>query len=219
MNAHTDRTRAEIVGAPAPRNMKWKDFEHLWREIADEVKDESGDRLSVSMNGHREVFRRPHNGVVGIEDIERARHLLADTPEDQGQGALYAVAIDERSARLIAFDLDSVKVDADTERVRDHDARSRHLRTVEKQTGNDDVRDLDHFFRTVAGHIKTDFGHRGFVILGHGAGKSNAAEDFDKWVVKHDPVVREQIRGIGRVDLSAANDRDLEQAAQKAVGQ
>ncbi|GAA1481385.1 hypothetical protein GCM10009624_18250 [Gordonia sinesedis] len=217
MNAHTDRVRAELVGSPAPRNLKWRDFDQFWREVADDVTDESGDRLSVSMNGHREVFRRPHNGVVSIEDVERARHLLADTPKTQGVGALYVVAMDERNARLIVFDLDSVTVDAATERVRDSDSRARHLRTVERQTGNDDVRDLDGFFKELVGHVKQEFGSHDFVLLGHGAGKSNAAEDFDKWVTKHDPVAREHIAGIGRVDLSAANNRDLEQAAQKVV--
>ena len=77
MNAHNRKTRDAILGHPAPRDIEWTQFINMWEDVADEVEQEHGDRLSVSLNGHREVFHRPHDGRVSIEDIELARHLLA----------------------------------------------------------------------------------------------------------------------------------------------
>ncbi|MFP5020823.1 hypothetical protein [Pseudonocardia phyllosphaerae] len=221
MNAHTRKTYEALVGTPAPRDLEWDKFEHLWSDIADEVKNESGDRLSVTMNGHREVFRRPHDGRVSIEDVERARHLLKAKPETQGEGQslghVIAVAIDEKNARVLDFDLDAVKV-TDTEHdVRDHTAQGHHLRTVERHTGHDDEQDLVTYFDDLAKALQNDLQGRKFVVLGHGRGKSDAAAGFvERLDTKHHELYQ-QLAGTADVDLSAANDAELEHAALKAA--
>lgn len=83
MNAHVRKTIAEILGSPAPRQLKWEPFAHVWDDVADSVEDEHGDRFVVHINGEREVFHRPNDGIVPIEDIERARHLLKDVAPDE----------------------------------------------------------------------------------------------------------------------------------------
>ena len=215
MNANTRRTHDAIVGHPAPRDIIWNDFIHMWNDLADEVENESGDRLSVTMNGHREVFRRGHDGRVGIEDIERARHLLKATPVDQGHGSLYVLTVDDEHAHLYEFDLDSVKVDADEQQVTDGDRRARRLRTTERKRGRDDVADLDHYYREIADAVKKDFGEHRYVVLGHGHGKSDAAANFEKWLEKHENQVFGRIIATGDADLSAVNERDIEKKAQE----
>jgi hypothetical protein len=86
MTAHARKTYEAILGSPAPRDLEWTQFEAMWRHMAQEVERESGDRLAVRMHGHREVFRRPHDGRVSIEDVECGRHLLRSTPDVKGSG-------------------------------------------------------------------------------------------------------------------------------------
>ncbi|GAB36106.1 hypothetical protein [Gordonia otitidis] len=213
MNAHNRKTRDAILGHPAPRDIEWTQFINMWEDVADDVEQEHGDRLSVSLNGHREVFHRPHNGRVSIEDIERARHLLAATPKDQGDGSLAVVTVDAKGGRILTFDLDEAKVTDSSEKVRDKRPVARHLRSVERATGKDDEKELDTFFKELSGSIKLDLGDRSFVLLGHGKGKADVAEQFTKWLAEHDESVYSHILGVAAIDLSAATDSDIEQRA------
>jgi len=213
VNSHNRKTRDAILGHPAPRDIEWTQFINMWEDVADDVEQEHGDRLSVSLNGHREVFHRSHNGRVPIEDIERARHLLASTPQDQGEGSLAVVTVDAKGARILTFDLDEVKVTDSAEKVRDKQSVARHLRTVERQTGRDDENELDAFFTELAGAIKLDLGDRSFVLLGHGKGKADVAEQFTKWLAEHDKSVYDRVLGVAAIDLPAATDSDIEQRA------
>lgn len=215
---HADKTRARVESAPAPRDIEWTDFISMWEHIADDVKNESGDRLSVTMNGHRVVFHRPHDGRVGIEDVERARHLLKATPDLKGSGSLLAVTIDERSSEIFAFDLDAVDVEDTTKKVRDHDPRGHHMRTVERHTGHDDEADLEHYFDLIATTLDEVAPGRSFVVLGHGHGKSDAAQGFVERLRKEHPQRAAQIIAVGDIDLSAVDAGDIENAAMKLAG-
>ncbi len=217
MNAHTRKTYTSIIGTPAPRNLDWDKFVTLWEDIADRVENESGDRLAVDLNGHREVFHRPHDGRVSIEDVELARKLLRSSPELLGTGSVVAVTVDAKQARILAFDLDSAKVVDQGETVRDHDPRARHLRTVERHIGRDDEHDLSHFFDDLATAIAQDAAGQTFVVLGHGAGKSNVADGFVARLRDRHPSVAEHLAGVADVDLSAVDDAAIEAKALAVV--
>lgn len=210
MNGHTRKTYEKIVGEPAPRDLEWDSFVTLWEDIADRVEQESGDRLAVDMNGHREVFRRPHDGIVSIEDVEQARHLLAKTPDLKGSGHVLAVTVDAKGARILDFDLDTAKVEDTEKDVKDDDPRSRRLRTVEKKTGHDDVGDLDAFFTDLADALTPIVADRTFVVFGHGTGKSNVAELFVERLRDKHHDLAEKVVAVADIDLSAATDADIE---------
>lgn len=212
MNAHNRKTIAKILGHPAPRQLEWDKFVHAFEDVADSVENESGDRLAVTMNGHREVFHRPHDGVVSIEDIENARKLLRAAPDLRGTGTLLVVTVDTEEARLLDFDLDETTVQ-DTERdVKNPDRRARRMRTVEKRTGNDDEHVLVTYFDEIAQAL-VDGGDRTFVVLGHGSGKSDVAAGFVERIQAKRPELAQHLAGVGAIDLSAANDAAIEDAA------
>jgi len=101
VNAHHRKTYEAITQGRAPRALEWTQFVSFWQEAADDVEQETGDRLAVHLNGHRVVFRRQHDGRVSLDDIEHARRLLASTPRDRDTGQLLVVAIDDDRARVI----------------------------------------------------------------------------------------------------------------------
>ncbi|BDH57309.1 hypothetical protein [Tsukamurella sp. PLM1] len=217
MNNKYRKIYAAIVGSPAPRQLEWVKFERFWEGVADRVENESGDRLAVDFHGHREVFRRPQSGQVGIEDIERARHLLKAAPDRKGHGEIAAVVIDAEQARILVFDLDSAKVDDTEHTVRDGDPRARRLRTVEKKTGRDDEHDLTHYFDDLAAAIAEDAPGLPFVICGHGAGKSDVAAGFAQRLATRHAELAEHAAGTARIDISAADDAAIEAAAIAAL--
>lgn len=219
MSTHPEKTRERITGHPAPRDVPWTDFIAMWEAIADRVEQESGDRLAVDMNGHRQVFRRQKDGRVGIEDVERARHLLAAHESTEGQGSLIVLTLTDEDARLYDFDLDAHDVETTaTKHERNPDPRGHHMRTVERKTGRDDDADLKRFFTDLAELLRKDAAGRPVVLLGHGAGKADAAAQFEEYLQKHEPQLAGTITARARVDLSALDEAGIEKAAQQAAG-
>ena len=214
MDAHNRKTYAALMEGRAPRALEWKQFLTFWQEAADDVEHETGDRLVVHLNGHRVVFRRQHDGLVSLEDVKHARTLLASTPPDRDTGRLLVVAIDDERARVIAYELgDGPTTEQRSRTIHDTQPTARRLRTVERRSGRDDVHDLTGFFDDVARELMSFPDQVPLVVLGAGDGKSAAAESFVERLRAHHSGAAHRLRGVGRVDLSAATDSDLESAA------
>lgn len=214
-----EKIRERILGHPAPRDIEWRDFITMWEHYADRVEEESGDRLAVNMNGHRVVFRREKDGLVGIQGVEDARHLFAAHESTEGSGTLFVVTLTEKDARFYDFDLSAHDVEVDQhEHERNPDPRGHHMRTVERKTGRDDEADLDRFFDDLVAELGKDARGRDFVLLGHGAGKSNAAEAFVKFLEHRHSQLRDHLIAVGDIDLSAAGEPEIEKKAQQLAG-
>jgi hypothetical protein len=214
VNAHNRKTYEAITRGRAPRALEWAQFVSLWQDVADDVEQETGDRLAVHLNGHRVVFRRQHDGLVSLEDIEHARRLLASTPPDRDTGRLLVVAIDDERARIITYVRgDGPTTEQQSRTIRDTEPAARRLRTVERRTGRDDVHDLTGYFDDIAAALTSLADDVPLVVLGAGHGKSAAAESFAQRLRTHHSVLGQRLRGVGRVDLSSATDTDLETAA------
>lgn len=219
MSDHPQKTKEGILGHPAPRDISFDHFITMWENYADKVEQESGDRLAVDMNGHRQVFRRQKDGLVGIEDIERARHLFAAHETTEGSGHLFVVTLTQEDARFYDFDLDAHDVEVDQhEHEKNPDARGHHMRTVEKKTGRDDKADLKRFFDDLVSELNTVAAARDIVLLGHGTGTSNAAQQFSDYLAEGSHPLHEHIVAVGDIDLSAAGEPEIEKKAQELAG-
>jgi len=214
VNQHNRKTYEAITAGRAPRALVWTQFAGFWRDVADDVEQESGDRLVVHLNGRRAVFRRQHDGRVSLEDIEHARRLLASTPPDRDTGRLLVVAIDDERARIITYQLgDGPTTKQQSRTIHNTEPTSRRLRTVERRTGRDDVRDLTGYFDDIATALASYPDEVPLVLLGAGHGKSAAAESFAQRLRTHHRSIGDRLVGVGRVDLSSATDTDLQTAA------
>ena len=89
------------------------------------------------------------------------------------------MAIDDERARIITYELgDGPTTKQQTRTIHDTDPNSRRLRTVERRTGRDDVRDLTGFLNDIATALASYPDEVPLVVLGAGHGKSAAAESF-----------------------------------------
>ena len=215
MSNHPEKINERILASPAPRDIEWTHFITMWENYADRVQQESGDRLAVDINGHRQVFRRQHDGLMGIEDIEHARHLFAKHETTEGSGRLFVTLTDE-DVRFYDFDLSAHDVEVDQhEHEKNPDARGHHMRTVEKKTGRDDENDLKRFFDDLVADLNEDAAGRDFVLLGHGTGKSNAAQAFAEYLEKDTHPLHAHVIAVGDIDLSSAGEPELGKKAQE----
>jgi hypothetical protein len=218
VNAHTRTTYEAITRGRAPRALEWAQFISFWSDVADDVEQETGDRLTVHLHGHRVVFRRRHDGLVSVEDIEQARRLLTSPPPDRDTGRLLVVAIDDERARIIIYELGDGPTTARRSRTIHDPARAaRRLRTVERRRGRDDARDLVGFFDDVAAALAGTADEAPLIVLGAGHGKSAAAESFAERLRSHHSVLAHRLRAVSRIDLSSSTDTDLRSAALAAL--
>jgi hypothetical protein len=218
MDARTRATFDAITEGRAPRDLDWKRFEAFWRDVADEVVEEHGDRLSVTMNGHREVFHRPTDARVTLAEIEKARHLLGSV-EATPVLELLIVAMDEERARLVEIAQPRSGDRVGLATVTNDDHRARRLRTVQRRTSEHDEVALDAYFDAVAEAIRAETADLPVVLLGHGTGASDAAELFVAHLGTHYPLLLPRIRARGVIDLSNASDAEIEDAARRAIGE
>ena len=60
--AKHERTRAAIFAEPTRANVRWSAIESLLRHLDATIREGSGSRIAVRLNGVQTVFHRPHPG-------------------------------------------------------------------------------------------------------------------------------------------------------------
>lgn len=73
------RVLASVFASPVRADIRWSDIENLFRALGAEVREGSGSRVRVSLNGVRTVFHRPHpRPETDKGAIVAVRKFLAD---------------------------------------------------------------------------------------------------------------------------------------------
>ena len=60
MNSKHTRTYEAIFKVPVQSNIAWDEIEKLFKHLGARIKEGSGSRLAVELNGVRAYFHRPH---------------------------------------------------------------------------------------------------------------------------------------------------------------
>lgn len=217
MSNHPEKTKERILAGPAPRDIESTHFITMWENYADRVQQESGDRLAVDINGHRQVFRRQHDGLVDIEDIEHDRHLFAAHETTEGSGRLF-VTLSHDNARFYDFD-QRLRRGGRPARAREEPgcARPPHAHGGEEDRPRRRERPQALLRRPRRGS-EQGRGGRDFVLLGHCTGKSNAAQAFAEYREKDTHPLHAHVIAVGDTDLSSAGEPELEKKAQELAG-
>ncbi|WP_421704645.1 type II toxin-antitoxin system HicA family toxin [Aliiroseovarius sp.] len=73
------RTLAAIFATPVRADIRWTDVENLFLALGAEIKQGSGSRVRVSLNGRRMVFHEPHPQPTIVKDAVRSvRRFLTE---------------------------------------------------------------------------------------------------------------------------------------------
>lgn len=214
---------------PIAHNLDWSDVVALFTRIGT-VEHGAHDSSTFGVDGERHHVAKPHGKDLTVDDVMALRHMLtrtgwspdqAATQPEAGKSAAAAaettdvlVVVEEAAARLYWLDL--AATDHTAQVIRPEDAKlDRHL------SGKDQGRDAEERGHEEAGYYeaiaKAVSQAAGIVLVGHGRGHSNAAQQLGDYLKKHHPLVFARVASVPSADLSALSVQQLLELGRRAL--
>jgi len=223
LNRHHAATLAAIFERPARHNIRWVDVVHLV-EAAGAVDERHDGRFKFTIGSRSEVFDRPRDKDIGIEQLEDLRRMFRGT-DFEPKKAESGVSVLEHGAHnvldirnqpvIVTIDFHESRIyplsappHTDPETIKADDPRG-HYHNVYHRHGNPNgtyEADSPEYWRTLAAHLEPA---SAILLLGHGKGKANASHHFVVWAEKHAPAVAAKILADMRADIDDITDEQL----------
>jgi len=213
-----DRRALEaIFRHPLPGNLAWSEVLHLIDRLGTAHQEANG-RLLFTIGEHRQIFHQPHAKELTPEDIAQLRRFLEsagvtpasvdvveENPAVESAAPDMVVAVDHHQARL--FTVEGTSETARTLRPYDPHHFLHHLshRQERELRGQREPEEPSYYSQIVAALARA----RRIVLLGHGAGHSNAAAYLEQVLRSKHPDISRRIVATEAVDLSALTERQL----------
>ena len=211
------RVLEAIFRHPRPSNLAWSDVLHLIDRLGTAHREPNG-RLLLTIGGHGHVVHQPHAKELTPEDIAQLRKFLEsvevtpasvdvveETPAVEPASLDMVVAVDHHQARL--FTIEGASETARVLRPYDPHHFLHHLahRQERELRGQREPEEPSYYSQIVAALARA----RRIVLLGHGAGHSNAAAYLEQVLRSKHPDISRRIVATEAVDLSAITERQL----------
>jgi tryptophan 2,3-dioxygenase len=208
-----------LLGGKLPRNLSWSDVFELIGQIG-EVQSHGGDEFAFVVGTQRAFFKRPHTHDLDVEEVSRLRRFLHEAglqasavqPHASGQ---VVVVIDHHAAHLYRDVGDSRPEDKTT--VKPYDPFGFHHHLIHRKEAHyqgERVPEESSFYEEIA----KDLEHAEEIILvGHGTGKSSAANFLSEYLKTHHPALAHKVIASETADLSALTELEIEQLAKKVA--
>ncbi len=221
------RTLEALFRHPAAHNLQWRDVLALMEKIGAVHRRDSGE-LSFDAGGEHYVMRQPQSKDLSSSEVTDLRHFLehagwsaqgrAPAPAaSQPLPSTLLVAVDHHGAKIYRIDAASGDVSKGVITPYDPHHFLHHLthKDQSREAGQRAPEDPA-FYRSINDALAAG---RKIIVVGHGTGKSNAAQHLTEYLRTHhhETYVR-IVREIG-VDLSAITTPQLLALAQHALGQ
>jgi hypothetical protein len=219
------RTLEALFRHPPAHNLQWKDVLGLMERIAVVHHRDSGE-LTFDLGGEHYLMHKPHSKDLAISEVTDLRHFLQQagwSPQGRSPAAAAShpalpalmVVVDHHGAKI--YRIDASSSDATKREITPYDPHHflHHLthKDQSREPGQRAPEDAG-FYKRVADALST--GDR-ILVVGHGTGKSNAAQHLTEYLRTHerDTYLR-IVREIG-ADLSAITTPQLLALAEQAL--
>src|SRR5579872_7381307 len=219
------RTLEALFRHPAAHNLEWMDVVSLIEKIGT-VHKSGGNHFSFDVGRERILVHKPHTKDLNSSEVVELRHFLQRagwSPEMPSQAPAHpepaaptlVVAVDHHGARI--YRIDTVSGNASKREIRPYDPHHflHHLTHKEqsREQGQRAPEDTG-FYKIIADALAAG---GAIVVVGHGAGTSNAAQHLTEYLRTHHRETYQRIvREIG-ADLSATTTPQLLALAEQAV--
>jgi hypothetical protein len=208
-----------LVSGKLPRNLSWSAVVDLIGQIG-EVQRHGNDEFAFVVGSQRGFFKRPSSHSLDVEEISRLRTFLKESevlgkPAKAHQIGRMVVVIDHHAAHVY-HDLGGSKPqDEVTVKPYDPFGFQHHLiHRKEAHYKGDHVPEEDSYYEEIA----TDLVHaEAITLIGHGVGKSNAAEFLSEYLKTRHPETFQRIIATETADLSALTEPEIEEIAKKHI--
>jgi hypothetical protein len=221
------RTLEDLFRHPPAHNLQWRDVVALLERIGAVHQRDNGE-FAVDVGGEHYVMHGPRTKDLTSSEVVDLRHFLqhagwspqgrssAATPPHPARPTLMVV-VDHHGARI--YRIDALSSDASKREIRPYDPHHfLHHLTHKDQSREQGQRAPEDpgFYRKISDVLAAG---GAIVVVGHGTGKSNAAQHLAEYLRTHHPDTYLRIvRQIG-ADLSATTTPQLLELAEQALGQ
>jgi hypothetical protein len=213
------RTLQALYRHPIAHNLEWMDVVALFKTIGT-VDQKSHNEIMFGIGGAHHKVRKPHSKDITVDELLEFRRILTqagwspDTADevDAGENASDAepvvaltppdllVVVDHHEAKIYHLDMRSADPLGHVIKPYDPHHFLAHLthKDLSRERGQRAPEDPS-FYRRVAEAVASA---RAIVVVGHGAGHSNAADRLVEFLRLHHPETFEKVRGEMVADMS-----------------
>jgi hypothetical protein len=219
------RTLEALFRHPTAHNLEWMDVVALIEKIG-VVHQKSDNKFSLEVDGEHLLMHKPHTKDLTSSEVVDLRHFLMRvgwSPESPSQAPArpepaapsLMVVVDHHGAKIYRIDVASA--DASKREIRPYDPHHflHHLthKDQSREQGQRAPEDPD-FYKKIADAVAA--GGR-IVVVGHGTGKSNAAEHLTQYLRTHHRETYGRVVREIEADLSATTVPQLLELAEEAL--
>jgi len=221
MNEYTCHDQKELleglITGRLPRNLGWSSVVNLIGRIG-EVRPHGNDEFVFAVGSQRGFFKRPSTHNLSVEEISRLRRFLKEAgtfgiPVNADHTGRVIVVIDHHFAHIY-HDLAGNRPGGEvTVRPYDPFGFQHHLiHRKEAHYKGERVPEEDSYYKDIAMDL---VGADAIILIGHGTGKSSAAEFLTEYLKVHHPDEFRRIIKTETAELSALTEPQIEELARK----
>jgi hypothetical protein len=225
LTGSNSRTLEAVFRHPLAHNLEWRDVVALIGKIG-EVEQKSNHEAAFEVSGERRLFRIPHTkDIAGSEVIELRNFLiragwspevqpLPDADADPAAPNILIV-LDHHEAKL--YIISGTSEDDSKHGIEPYDPHHfLHHLTHKDQSREQGQRAPEDpgFYERIAEALS---GAAKIVVVGHGTGKSNAANHLIEYLRSHHPQTHRRIARELTADLSSTSSPQLIEMAHEAL--
>lgn len=214
-----DVLHQNLLHGKLPRSLRWSDAMELVEHLG-QVQSHGAEEFAFILGAHRELFKKPHGPDLGIEEVSRLRKLFkaaSDTGSAaQTQPAGAVVVIDHHRAHVFRESSSGQLQEGAT--LKPYDPHHFHHHLIHRKEAHyegERVPEDASFYREIAEALVSA---QQIVLVGHGVGKSSAAEVLSIYLKDHRPDIAQRVRKVEGADLSALSEPQIEALARQSMG-
>jgi hypothetical protein len=217
-----------IFRHPSAHNLEWSDVVGLIRAIG-ETHEQSNDQLVFEVAGKRYLMRKSHTKDLTSDEVIDLRHFLmraGSSPEHPSEAVTHPdpvapdllIVVDHHGTKI--FHVDVMSDEASEHVIRPYDPHHflHHLKHKDqsRERGGQRAPEEPAYYARIADAVA--LGGK-IVVVGHGAGKSNAAHHLTEYLRSHHSETYKRVVAEAVCDLSTITTPQLLEIARKAFRQ
>lgn len=208
-----------LMHGKLPRSMRWAEAVELVEHLG-QVQPQGGEEFAFTIGTERELFRRPRNADLGIDEVSRLRKFLkaasGGSPESQAVQSLRTVVVIDHHVARVFQDMNLRRPESEVA-IKPYDPHHFHHHLIHRKEAHyegDRVPEETSFYGEIVEALAPA---KEIILIGHGVGKSSAVDVLIDYLRKHRSDIAERVKATEIADLSALTEPQIEALARKVA--
>lgn len=222
LNTADQRTLAALFGHPIAHSLSWSEISALFGAIG-AVDEKPNGEMSFHIGGEHHLMRKPHAKELSVHEVLELRHFAKRagwSPDHQprpdavigADESNFLIVIDHQGAKI--YRIDVLSHDVEKHALHPHE-KHHHVPAKNLSRGRDHETAVDAaFHERIVEAVMTG---AKIVLIGHGAGKSNAADELMAYLGNHHHGLSRRIIRAAVADLGHVTEPQLLEIGREAL--